>query len=231
MLNGLYAEATITSKYINIKNGRNELICRVKSVDDAKRLVEEVGKLLDENKEYFEKLVNATHINGLYLEALKELAYYGNPKLAEEILGGLEPKFSENHTTPKRFLGLDERVREKLLKEIEPCKGDIFYNINDEKFYIFKEASNELYYFYPDSPESPGGYCCKISDVGSNIIPCYTIHQLWDIMEKHVEEGINLIKQQGMYKVYSPVGDCFGGDQDKLTALWYSALNVLSESL
>jgi hypothetical protein len=227
MLNGLYAEAAITSKYINIKNGRNELICRVKSIDDAKRLVEEVGKLLDENKEYFEKLVNAAHINGLYLEALEELAYYGNPKLAEEVLGGLEPRFSENHTSPNLFLGLDEQVQKILLDETDPKRGDVFYNMNDKKFYIFVEADNELYYFYPDSPESPVGYCCKISDVGSNIIPCYTIHQLWDIMEKHVKEGINLIKQHGMYKVYSTIGDCFGGDQDKLTALWYSTLNVI----
>lgn len=231
MLNGLHADINTDSKYINIKNSRNELICRVISLTDAKRLVGEVGKLQDENKMYFEKLVNATHNSGLYLEALKELVYNNNPELAEEVLGSLEPKFSENHTTPKRFLGLDERVREKLLKEIEPCKGDIFYNINDEKFYIFKEASNELYYFYPDSPESPGGYCCKISDVGNNIIPCYTYHQLWNVLEKRVKEGINIIKQHGMYKVYSTIGDCFGGDQDKLTALWYSALNVLSESL
>lgn len=226
MLKGIYVDVNADSNIFKIKNGRNDVICKVTDLESALALVNEIKKLQDDIRNTFNKLVEATHFNGIYLYAIKEFIYNNNPAPAEEVLAEINPKFSENHTTPNQFLELNESNRKFLIDEIVVHEGDVFYNAIDKEFIIFKEIYKGIYNF--STKELLKGYSCDKSCIGENVIPCYTPHQLWNFLENFLNEKVEIKSKEGEYKVYSPVfGSCLGSSKDKLEALWNSVINLL----
>ena len=62
------------------------------------------------------------------------------------------------------------------------------------------------------------------------MIPCYSIHQLWNFLEQYYDDGIRIIKQGDIYNVYPANWEsCIGIDKDKLGAMWKAVIRTIRD--
>lgn len=215
---------------IKIKNNECIPICTVTSEQDAKNLIEAIKDLQEEYEKQNKQLIRATHYNALCIEAIKDFIYHNDTKAITNIVKQLEPRYSNYYTTPVNFAGLNQEYKNVLLRDIAPHHGDIFYNNEDGKFYIFIETKNNNYCFRKDGPDSSNIYECTVDVVGITMIPCYSIHQLWNFLEQYYDDGIRIIKQGDIYNVYPANWEsCIGIDKDKLGAMWNAVIRTIRD--
>jgi len=248
----------MTQTCIYVKDG-DELICRMTSLEEARKLIkyiynlqhpaatkkleggnetldgiydEEIKKLQDQNKEYFDKLVKATCNNGLYLNALKELFYNNNPAPAEEILQRMDPKFSDHHIVPAQFLNLKEETQDELFKRTKISRGDVFYNTEEEEFYVVESIKDSIITMYRRGVLGLSSYRTYKHNINESYIPCYSSQQLLDILESLLVDRIGyydlikIHKSPIRYEIYCNYA-LLGYGKTKVDALWNSVVKMI----
>lgn len=247
----------MTPTCIYVKDG-DELICRMTSLEEARKLIkyistlqhpatkkleggsemldgiyeEEIKKLQDQNKEYYDKLVKATCNNGLYLNALKELLYNNNPAPAEEILQRMDPKFSDHHIIPAQFLNLKEETQDKLFKRTKISRGDVFYNTEEEGFYVVESIKDSIITMCRRGVLGLSSYRTYKHNINESYIPCYSSQQLLDILESLIVDrignydSIEIQKSPIRYEIYCKYA-LLGYGKTKVDALWDSVVKMI----
>lgn len=163
--------------------------CTVYSFNEAKKFME---KIVDDAAKLEDELVKATAINGKCLNALKEAVLNNNLAPAKEILRELGPILDDGHTTPSQFLNLSKEQQNYFLKNIEPRYGDIYYDLTEKQFYVFNGIDKEtnFYYFLTRNicKNKIAALMCSESEIGNTIIPCYSEHRLFELLNKETSK-------------------------------------------
>ena len=191
--------------------------------EEIRLLQNRILELQNESDDLTNKLTKAVHANGIYLDAMEEMIYNNNPTPAEDLLAKIEPRFSENHTAPNQFLQLNKLNQKSLIRNIPLNKGDVFYHTEKKTFLLLIGKKEREFAF-------KGYLYCQYDDdsIGDYLIPCYTLHQLWDFLEDYLDASIEIKLEGVIYKVCS--NDLIaelGFGKTKMEALWNSVVNVL----
>lgn len=192
--------------------------------EKIKLLQERIQELTKTNEDLLNKLTKTAMTNGDLIKILKEVVYNNNTTPAEEYLKEVEPSFDVYHTRPQEFLDLSKKQQRTLLDNIPLNIGDIFYYIEDKSFYTLCSIDENIVLY---SSDFTGESYFKPTVIGKQLIPCYSIHQLWYFIEGYLNEMIEIRTEEKNYAIYSPGLDKYlGFSTNKIKSLWNTVVNI-----
>lgn len=192
--------------------------------EKIKLLQERIQELTKTNEDLLDKLTKTAMTNGDLIKILKELVYNNNITPAEEYLHKIDPSFDIYHTKPQQFLDLSEKQQRILLDNIPLNIGDIFYCIEDKSFYTLCDINENIVLY---SSDFTGESYFKPIAIGEQLIPCYSIHQLWYFIEGYLNEVIEIRTEEKNYAIYSSGLDKYlGFSTNKIESLWNTVVNI-----
>lgn len=193
--------------------------------EKIKLLQERIQELTKTNEDLLNKLTKTAMTNRDLINMLKEVVYNNNTTPAEEYLKEVEPSFDVYHTRPQEFLDLSKKQQRTLLDNIPLNIGDIFYCIEDKSFYtLYSIDENIVLYSFDFTGES----YFKPTVIGKQLIPCYSAHQLWYLIDCFLDETTDIRLTKGLYGVYLPCLERYMGfDDSRIEALWKTVVNVI----
>lgn len=192
--------------------------------EKIKLLQERIQELTKTNEDLLNKLTKTAMTNGDLIKILKELVYNNNIAPAEEYLHKIDPSFDIYHTKPQQFLDLSEKQQRILLDNIPLNIGNIFYSREDKSFYILCSIDENIVLY---SSDSTGEMYYRPIAIGEQLIPCYSIHQLWYFIEGYLNEMIEIRTEEKNYAIYSSGLDKYlGFSTNKIKSLWNTVVNI-----